>query len=275
MESLTEEGRRIAGDVALRHGVSAETVATLLAALAASGGGQAQFNIAELGGMGQWSRGGMTMIGDMFNNRLKAQVDALCAELSELVGGGGLYAQAQSRSQGAGGVSLFVARPGGSGSWWPEGLGHAASVGSQNDLRYAVFPETRRLAIERQGRITLYETGDHRIGGVSQQQSGDQSLTFTSQHGLVRVADLPVIAPGAAATSPATAPAAAVSAEAPASAQPPSPPAAAPAKSPAGAGQSDADDIFGKLERLADLRRKGILTEPEFEAKKAELLARL
>jgi len=276
MQSLTEEGQRIAGDAARRHGVSTETVATLLATLAASGGGQAQFNIAELGGMGQWSRGGMTMVGDMFNTGLKARVDALCAELSGLVGGGGLYApaQSQSQSQGAGGVSLFVASAGGSGAWWPDGLGHAASVGSQNDLRYAVFPETRRLAIDQRGRVTLYDTGDHRIGGVSQQQSGDQSLTFTSQHGLVRVADLPIVTPGAAAAATISAPAAETSAPATMTAKTPTP-AATPAAPAAEAPRSDADDIFGKLERLADLRQKGILTEPEFEAKKAELLARL
>ena len=35
------------------------------------------------------------------------------------------------------------------------------------------------------------------------------------------------------------------------------------------------DDIFAKLERLAGLRDKGILSEEEFAAKKAELLSRL
>jgi hypothetical protein len=34
-------------------------------------------------------------------------------------------------------------------------------------------------------------------------------------------------------------------------------------------------DIFAKIERLADLRQKGILSEEEFAAKKTELLARL
>ncbi len=87
MHQLTAEGRRIVDEVARRHGVSEETVAALLAALVAGQGGQAQFNIAELGGMGQWSRGGMTMVGDMFNHGLKARVDALCSELSGLVGG--------------------------------------------------------------------------------------------------------------------------------------------------------------------------------------------
>lgn len=272
MQNLTDEGRRIVEDVARRHGVSTETVATLLQALVAGQGGQAQFNIAELGGMGQWSRGGMTMVGDMFNNGLKARVDTLCSELSGLVGGAGLYRPSQSQSQGGAGVSLFVSGSSGSGTWWPGGLGHAAAVGAQNDLRYAVFPETRRLVIDQGGQVTVYDTGDHRIGGVSQQQSGDQSLTFTSQHGLVRVSDLPVAdapkEPPAAAAPAASAPVAAPDAPKPIAEEPARPVAAAPAP-------DGSDDIFGKLERLADLRQKGVLTDLEFEAKKAELLARL
>jgi hypothetical protein len=34
-------------------------------------------------------------------------------------------------------------------------------------------------------------------------------------------------------------------------------------------------DVFATIEKLAGLRAKGILTEDEFQAKKAELLARL
>lgn len=50
---------------------------------------------------------------------------------------------------------------------------------------------------------------------------------------------------------------------------PPQP--ATPSETPAGS----SDDIFAKLERLAGLRDKGILSEQEFAAKKGELLARL
>nr|WP_290128945.1 SHOCT domain-containing protein [Hoeflea alexandrii] len=41
--------------------------------------------------------------------------------------------------------------------------------------------------------------------------------------------------------------------------------------------QSSAEeaDIFAKIERLAALHQKGILTDQEYQAKKAELLARI
>ena len=68
LENLTQEGARLVDELADRHGVSREAAATLLQAMAAGGGNQAQFNHAELGGLGQWSRGGMLMIGDMFND---------------------------------------------------------------------------------------------------------------------------------------------------------------------------------------------------------------
>jgi hypothetical protein len=74
--------------------------------------------------------------------------------------------------------------------WWPAGLGRPGAVGAQNDLRYAVFPETRRLVIDDQGTVSVYDTGSHRIFGVAQAQSADRTLTFTSQDGLVRIEDL-------------------------------------------------------------------------------------
>ena len=74
--------------------------------------------------------------------------------------------------------------------WWPSDLGHPAAVGGQNDLRYAIFPETRRLVIEDRGTIFTYDTGNHQIFGVSQTQSSDRTLSFTSQSGLVKVTDL-------------------------------------------------------------------------------------
>ena len=42
----------------------------------------------------------------------------------------------------------------------------------------------------RDGRVRVYDTEDLRIEGFSQQQSGSHNLTFTSQHGTVRLADL-------------------------------------------------------------------------------------
>ena len=46
----------------------------------------AQFSHLEFGGSGQWMRGGMIMVSDMFNNYLKGRIDGLCNELWGLVG---------------------------------------------------------------------------------------------------------------------------------------------------------------------------------------------
>ncbi|MBS0444618.1 MAG: SHOCT domain-containing protein [Proteobacteria bacterium] len=96
--------------------------------------------------------------------------------------------------------------------------------------------------------MRLY-TLDHQIGGFSQQQSYGGSLSFTSQHGLIGVASLPVISDdgqrSAAAQQAGAAPA------------------------------SSGSDVFATIERLADLHAKGILGTEEFLAKKAELLSRV
>jgi hypothetical protein len=265
MQNLSPEGLRVAAEAAKRHGVSLDAAAALLGALAEGNGRQAQFNHPDLGGMGQWSEGGMIMVGDMFNQGLKARVDALCNELAGLLRSqpsiSGAW-QSQSRQvQGGAGVSLFVPGSGSAGQWWPAELGSPASTGAQNDLRYAFFPDARRLAIEEGGRVRIYDAGDHRLSGFSQQQGGDRSLTFTSQFGLVRVTDLPLVHPQS--DDPRT--------------QPPSRSAVPPPQSQAAAPAAThaSEDILKTIERLAELRRKDILTEEEFSAKKAELLARL
>ncbi len=265
MQNLSPEGLRVAAEVAKRHGVSRDAAALLLGALAEGNGRQAQFNHPDLGGMGQWSEGGMIMVGDMFNQGLKARVDALCSELAGLLRSQPSISgarQSQSQVQGGAGVSLFVPGSGSAGQWWPAELGSPASTGAQNDLRYAFFPDTRRLAIEERGRVRVYDAGDHRLSGFSQQQGGEQSLTFMSQFGLVRVADLPLV--DSQSDQPRDQP---PSRSAMPPAQPPQP--AAPAATHA------SDDILKTIERLAELRRKDILTEEEFSAKKGELLARL
>ena len=163
-------------EIAQRHGFSADAARALAEALRYGGGGMAQFNHPELGGMGQWTAGGMIMIGDMFNNALKARVDALCRDLAANPGPVPAAGEQQLRQ---------------AANWWPAGLGYASATGAQNDMRYACFPDQRRLAVMRDGHVRVYDTGDHRIGGFSQQQSGSQYLTFTSQLGTVRLEDLP------------------------------------------------------------------------------------
>ena len=164
-------------DLAQKHGVSMEAVRVLQDALHRGGGRQAQFSHPDLGGMGQWSAGGMTQVGDMFNTALKDKVSALCTALANEAANDPTPPPKQSDS----------------GDWWPAGLGHASATGAQNGMRYACFPDSHRVAVEQAGKVTLYDSGDHRISGVSQQQSQSQDLTFSSQKGTIRAADLPVV----------------------------------------------------------------------------------
>jgi hypothetical protein len=276
LQRLTDQGEQKINELAQRYGVSTDAVMTLLQALVNSNGTMAQFNHWELGGAGQWMLGGMTMVGDMFNHGLKSKVDGLCSELSQLLaqrpfvpfpasfqsqgqGGGQQQQQGGYGAVGPGLVSLFVPEAAGraSGQWWPPELGFPNGTGAQNQVRYAYFNQAHRLAVDLNGHVTVYDTLDHQIGGVSQQQGSGGSLTFTSQYGTVSVAQLPVVSVDGV---PSNAPEPRV---APAPAQPPD------------AEATQGSDIFVKIERLADLQQKGILSPEEFAAKKAELLSRL
>jgi hypothetical protein len=271
MRQLSPAGEQAVNELAQRHGFSFDAVAAMLDAVVNGNGGMAQFSHHEFGGSGQWMRGGMTMIGDMFNNNLKGRVDALCSELSNLIAHQpGLMQTGSFQSQSQGGqqqtgysggqpqsgsgfgspVSLFVPaqNSGGPGNWWPGELGWPNSTGSQNNVRYAYFAQSRRLAIEVNGAVTVYDTLDHQIGGFSQQQSYGGSLTFSSQYGLVDVASLPVVS-----VNGVPPPAADLT---PADYTPPPSSAAPPAQMP-----SPAEfDILATIEKLADLHSKGILS---------------
>jgi membrane protein len=157
--------------LAANHGVSAAAVETLASSMAQSGGAGAQFSHPELGGMGQWMTNGMLMIGDMFNHQLKAKVDRLCRDVEKALANAPVRAESAAWAEPA--------------SWWPSQLGIPASVGAQNNMRYAFFPDTRRLALEENGTLAVYDTGEHRLTGFSQQQGALGSVAFSTAAGPV------------------------------------------------------------------------------------------
>jgi hypothetical protein len=173
-------------ELAAKYQVSPGAIEELIRALRA-GGGQAQFNHPDLGGMGQWGGGNMIMIGDMFNHGLKDRVAKLCETIS-----GHLEDFSESVGNRGAGRHPYAFEEANelSTNWWPSRLGRPSSTGSQNNMRYACFPQIHRLAIERDSKLTVYDTGNHRLSGFSQQQSTTQALSFTSQDGTVRLEDL-------------------------------------------------------------------------------------
>jgi hypothetical protein len=270
MQQLTSEAERVIANLADRYHVSQDAVKVLLFAVNQGGGSMAQFSHPELGGSGQWMRGGMTMVGDMFNYRLQGTVNGLCSELSNLLSSQQVFVPVPRPDYGSAGLGSV----GGSGfeaNWWPTELGSPSSSGGQNGSSYAYFPQARRLAVQSNGgAITVYDTLDHDIGGVQQQQGGGSgSQCFTSQFGTFTVDSLPIVVVGNA-TGHGFA-----SSNAPTVQQPehaPTPPSHFADGNRPTAHQAD---VLGTLERLGALRDKGILSEQEFQAKKAELLARL
>lgn len=259
MQQLTNAGQQLLNDISGRYGLSQDAVIHMLIAVNNGAGSMAQFNCPELGGAGQWMRGGMTMVGDMFNNGLKNTVDNLCNELANALAN----------------MTIFPAPAEGAANqqqWWPTDLGQPFSSGAQNNLRYAVFPG--RLAVDVNGSVTVYDTLNHNIGGVSQQQGGNQSLTFSSQFGTVSVDSLPIVSGGSAPLAaeqhnnfaePFTQPVYASQPE-----QDLSQPTANPQTTSA-----NSDEIFALLEKLGGLFEAGVLTQDEFNAKKSELLSRI
>lgn len=175
MRQLSPAGQQIIDGIAQRHGFSSDAVMGMLDALingnGNGNGSMAQFSHPEFSGSGQWMRGGMIMVSDMFNGYLKGRIDALCNELSNL-------------------------------------------VANQPDL-------------VRSGSFQSQSQGGYTSGQQQNSYGGGNSQ------------------------------------------------AAAAAPQAANAAPSSGSDVFATIERLAELRAKGMLSDDEFNAKKAELLARL
>jgi len=264
---LTPEGEKIVGDLARRHGFSVDAVTHMMYSVLNGNGSMAQFAHPEFGGSGQWMRGGMLMLGDMFNHGLKGRVDALCNDISGILANQpGLLSIGSFQSQSQGGnawqtqaagaptrqSSLFLPDP--ASNWWPQDLGAPSATGSQNSVRYAYFGGARRLAVQTGSDTWVYDTLDHQIGGFSQQQGSGGSILFTSQYGTVNLSTLPVVSRNGQPSLPTPGPFGGPG-------------------SPTGSSQSN--DVLATLDRLGALKTQGILTEAEFNAKKAELLSRL
>ena len=194
MAEITDAGRAAVGRIASRHGVAEATVLDLLHAVQRGHGTAAQFSIAELGGMGQWSRGGMTQVGDMFNDGLRAKVADMCQELAALLDDRTVFAEANTPQDHNpdGSDRPDHADHGDRAQWWPGDLGRPSSTGGQNDMAYAVFPDAHRLAVRQDGSVTVYDTGSYRISGFSQSQSSGaaQTLSFSTDSGTITTRDL-------------------------------------------------------------------------------------
>ncbi|WP_145096778.1 SHOCT domain-containing protein [Rosistilla carotiformis] len=285
MQNLSPAGNELVQRLSQQHGLSTDAVTHMLIAVHNGNGSMAQFNHPEFGGSGQWMSGGMTMVSDLFNNQLKYRVSSLCADISDALYNhqlvpfsGSFQSQSQggssSQSQAAGQIgstnSLFVPDP--TKNWWPSEMGSPNAIGSQNNVRYAYFANSHRLAVNTGGGTWVYDTLNHQIGGFSQQQGSGGSITFTSQFGVVNLSTLPVIsrdgvpAPPQQTHQPAP--------------NPPQQPVANSHNAPQNSGsRSDAGtagvDVIETLDRLGGLLEKGYISQQEFESKKADLLGRL
>jgi len=76
---------------------------------------------------------------------------------SQSQGGGGYQQQASGSPTGA--SSLFIPDP--EDNWWPWELGAPSATGAQNNVRYAYFANSRRLAVKAGGEVWVYDTLDH------------------------------------------------------------------------------------------------------------------
>jgi hypothetical protein len=156
--------------IARKYGFSLAAAETVREALRVGHGTMAQFDHPELGGYGQWMKGGMLQIGDMFNDPLKGRVAGLINDIA----------------------ALPESSDDSSSSWWPKEFGRPSMVSGQNNVRYAYFPAASRLVVEEGKVVSIYDTTGLTIYGVSQQQQGNtRNLVVNTSAGPIPADKLP------------------------------------------------------------------------------------
>lgn len=298
MSQLSPDGQQLVQNLSAQHGLSTDAVTHMLIAVHNGAGSMAQFNHPEFGGAGQWMMGGMTMVSDLFNHSLKNCVNNLCSDIASqlsahqlVMPSGSFQSQSQSggsdhqqQTNGSMGGSNSLFKPDPEALWWPSELGNPSATGSQNGLKYAYFADRCRLAVKTGDQCWVYDTGNHQIGGFAQQQGGGGGITLTSQFGYVNLSTLPVIwrGQGPYINNPAPVePPQPISQPAPQPTNQPAPPVNPPAAPSnqvapvADAPAAGSSDVLDLLERLANLKERGLLSDDEFASKKSDLLHRL
>jgi hypothetical protein len=129
------------------------------------------------------------------------------------------------------------------------------------------------------GNVTVYDTLDNNIGGISQQQGGNSSLTFSSQYGTIPVNTLPIVSGAGSSNSNTHNQAPQNLAPQNNFVAPPAPMAFTPApamQAPQNlTNASSVDEVIQLIERLAKLRDMGAISDNEYNSKKTDLLNRI
>ena len=170
-QSQSQPGdRQSLEDIGRRHGFTVEAAQAMADAVRRGNGTMAQFDHPEFSGSGQWMRSSVNdgvehvrpqpqvaRVGAR-RGRVGLAVEAACPV------GARRRRRAGSRIPAVGPfrrLGQLVAR---------RAVEPAPARARQNNQRYAYFPDQRRLVVDIGGEMSVYDTQDHRIGGVSQQQ---------------------------------------------------------------------------------------------------------
>jgi hypothetical protein len=79
-------------------------------------------------------------------------------------------------------------------SSWPSELGIASTSGTSPEMRYAYFPQNRRLAVEWHGVLTIYDTAEYQFRGMLEAHSAETvGTSILTQRGRVRLTDLATV----------------------------------------------------------------------------------
>jgi hypothetical protein len=160
--------------IAIKFGLSAETIRQLTYELEKTRGRSARFDIKELGGKGRWELNQTASVGNGFNAALNTVVTDLCTEISERIREGtqveedatlpSTRKKAQPELDDTIGLTTISLKPG---AWWSEHYGNdPEKTGSVSGMRFAYFAQHRRLILRQGLRNRIFDTEDYNVQDV-------------------------------------------------------------------------------------------------------------
>jgi hypothetical protein len=199
---------QIITNLAKKYGLPVEIVNQLAHEMQKTRGESIRFDIEYLGGKGRWKLNQSASVGNGFDAELNNFITDLCSDLSDQIrantvddnqddGDDEPTIPSRPRSKSALddtiGIAPLSLKPN---VWWPEDFGDEPDImGHIGELRYAYFPQRRRLVLRQGLRNRIFDTASfdiHEI--VSGNESGFFNLIVLTNHGEFLLADFREVA---------------------------------------------------------------------------------
>jgi hypothetical protein len=199
---------QIISSLAKKYGLPSEIVQQLAYEMQKNRGEAVRFDIEYLGGKGRWKLNQSASVGNGFDVELNNFITDLCSDLSDHIRADAANVDDDDDDE----APTIPSRPRGNSAlddtigipplslkpnvWWPEDFGDEPDMtGHVGEIRYAYFPQRRRLVLRQGLRNRIFDTANFDVQEIAVgTESGFFNLVVLTSHGDFRLGDFREVA---------------------------------------------------------------------------------